>query len=140
MSAVLRITAPRGPRCPRRATIIKSVSGNGLCSTLASSHGARIQTSCSSSVVRVTGMVLSWIGSMIALPLHQEFGQTGDGVCNPPRFIGSQMLVAIIPSGSVQIVPAINRRQQYPVAVPNFEAVLILFNAPRRRKTAFLVA
>jgi hypothetical protein len=31
-----------------------------------SSHGARIHTSRSSSVVRITGIALEWIGSMIA--------------------------------------------------------------------------
>jgi hypothetical protein len=41
-------------------------SGNGLCSALASSQGARIQTSRSSSVVRITGMALGWIGSTMA--------------------------------------------------------------------------
>jgi hypothetical protein len=33
---------------------------------LASSHGARIQTSRSSSVSRMTGMAFGWIGSTIA--------------------------------------------------------------------------
>jgi len=33
--------------------------------TFASSHGARIQTSRSSSVVRITGIVFGWIGSTI---------------------------------------------------------------------------
>ena len=37
-----------------------------LCSARASSHGARIQTSRSSSVVRITGIALGWIGSTIA--------------------------------------------------------------------------
>ena len=39
-----------------RATILIASSGNGRCSALASSHGARIQTSRSSSVIRMTGM------------------------------------------------------------------------------------
>src|SRR5712691_3139208 len=40
MSAMLRIT-PRGPSLSvPRTTIFKSASGNGLCSALASSHGA----------------------------------------------------------------------------------------------------
>src|SRR5258705_2701643 len=44
MSAMLRIT-PRGTSLSvPRATIFKSASGNGPCSTLASSHGARIHT------------------------------------------------------------------------------------------------
>ena len=36
-----------------RMTILSASSGNGRCSALASSHGARIHTSRSSSVVRV---------------------------------------------------------------------------------------
>ena len=46
-----------------RMTIFGASSGNGRCSTLASSHGARIQTPRSSSVVRITGMALGWIDS-----------------------------------------------------------------------------
>jgi hypothetical protein len=49
-----------------RATILVASSGNGRCSALASSHGARIQTSRSSSVSRMTGMAFGWIGSTIA--------------------------------------------------------------------------
>ena len=113
-----RVEPTAGPAVSApRATIIKPASGSGLCSAFASSHGARIHTSRSSSVVSITGIALAPIGSTVALPLHQEFGQAGDGVRDPPRFIGSQMLVVIIPSGSVHIVPAINGRQQYPVAV-----------------------
>ena len=41
-------------------------SGTGRCNALASSHGARIQTSRSSSVVRITGMPFRWIGSTTA--------------------------------------------------------------------------
>jgi hypothetical protein len=48
---------------------------------------------------RDTGIALAPIGSTIALPPHQEFGQAGDGVRDPPRFIGSQVLVVIIPIG-----------------------------------------
>jgi len=36
---------------------------NGLCSAFASSHGARIHTSRSSSVVRITGIAFEWIGA-----------------------------------------------------------------------------
>lgn len=36
-----------------RITILSVLSGNGRCNALASSHGARIQTSRSSSVVRI---------------------------------------------------------------------------------------
>lgn len=38
------------------ATIRSEPFGKGRCSALASSHGARIQTSCSSAVVRITGI------------------------------------------------------------------------------------
>jgi hypothetical protein len=50
-----------------RATILSASSGSGLCNALASSHGARIHTSRSSSVVKITGMALGWIGPTIAL-------------------------------------------------------------------------
>lgn len=46
-----------------RATIRSMSSGNGRYSAFASDHGARIQTSRSSLVVRITGMVLGWIGA-----------------------------------------------------------------------------
>jgi hypothetical protein len=49
-----------------RATIIRSASGRGRCNALASFHGARIQTPYSSSVVRMTGTALGWIGSTTA--------------------------------------------------------------------------
>jgi hypothetical protein len=49
-----------------RATILSASPGNGRCNAFASSHGARIQTSHSSSVVRITGMALGWIGSTTA--------------------------------------------------------------------------
>jgi hypothetical protein len=39
---------------------------NGRCSALASFHGARIHTSRSSSVVRITGIAFGWIGSTTA--------------------------------------------------------------------------
>src|SRR5438874_11308554 len=39
-----------------RITILSASSGNGLCNAFASSHGARIQTSRSSSVVKITGI------------------------------------------------------------------------------------
>ena len=50
-----------------RITIWSASSGNGRCNALASSHGARIQTSHSSWVVRMTGIALGWIGSTMAL-------------------------------------------------------------------------
>ena len=46
-----------------RMTILSASSGNGRCSAFASSYCARIQTSRSSSVLRITGMALGWIGS-----------------------------------------------------------------------------
>jgi hypothetical protein len=49
-----------------RATIRSPSSANGRCSAFASSHGARIQTSRSSSLVRITGMAFGWIGSTTA--------------------------------------------------------------------------
>ena len=42
-------------------------SGNGRCSAFASLHGARIQTSRSSSLVRITGIALSWTCATLAL-------------------------------------------------------------------------
>ena len=49
-----------------RATIRRASSANGLSSAFASSHGARSQTSRSSSAVRITGMAFGWIGSTTA--------------------------------------------------------------------------
>ena len=49
-----------------RITIFDASSGNGRCNALASSQGARIHTSRSSSVVRITGIALGWIGSTMA--------------------------------------------------------------------------
>src|ERR1700716_2228054 len=46
-----------------RPTIFIASSANGRCNAFASSHGARIQTSRSSSVVRITGIAFGWIGS-----------------------------------------------------------------------------
>jgi hypothetical protein len=51
----------RAPRDDAEAS-----SGNRRCSSLASSHAARIQTS-RSSVIRMTGMAFGWIGSTKAL-------------------------------------------------------------------------
>jgi hypothetical protein len=47
-------------------TIFSASSGNGRCNAFASSHGARIQMSRSSSVVKITGIALGWIGSTTA--------------------------------------------------------------------------
>ena len=52
-----------------RITIFSASSGSGRCSTFASSQGARIQTSRSSSVVRITGIAFGWIGSTTGLCL-----------------------------------------------------------------------
>jgi hypothetical protein len=41
-----------------RMTILSASSGSGRCNAFASSHGARIHTSRSSSVVRITGMAV----------------------------------------------------------------------------------
>ena len=38
----------------------------GRCKAFASSQGARIQTSCSSPVVKITGIAFGWIGSTTA--------------------------------------------------------------------------
>ena len=59
-------TAARSSLSAPRATTLSASSGNGRCNDFASSHGARIQTSHSSCVVRITGMALGWIGSTIA--------------------------------------------------------------------------
>ena len=48
--------ATRSSLSAPRATIRNASSGTGLCNALASSHGARIQTSRSSSVMRITGI------------------------------------------------------------------------------------
>jgi hypothetical protein len=50
--------AARSSLSAPRATILSASSASGLCNAFASSHGARIQTSRSSSVVRITGMAL----------------------------------------------------------------------------------
>jgi hypothetical protein len=47
-------------------TILSASSGSGRCSALASSQGARIQMSRSSSLVRITGIAFGWIGSTTA--------------------------------------------------------------------------
>jgi hypothetical protein len=56
-----------------RATILSASYDNGLCKVFASFQGARIHTSHSSCVVRITGIAFGWIGSMIA------FGAVGHG-------------------------------------------------------------
>lgn len=49
-----------------RATMLGASSGNGGCGAFASSHRARIHTSRSSSLVRITGIALGCIGSTVA--------------------------------------------------------------------------
>jgi hypothetical protein len=49
-----------------RATIFDASSGKGRCNAFASSQGARIQTSHSSAVVKITGIAFEWIGSTTA--------------------------------------------------------------------------
>lgn len=64
MSALVKHHLPPQPCLPchaPRITIFSASSGNGCCRAFASSHGARIHTSHSSSVVRITGMALGWI-------------------------------------------------------------------------------
>jgi hypothetical protein len=58
--------AALSPLSAPRITIFSASSGKGRWRALASSHGARIHTSRSSSVVRITGMALGWIGSTTA--------------------------------------------------------------------------
>jgi hypothetical protein len=50
----------------RQAATRSSLSGKERCNAFASSHGARIQTSLSSTVVRITGIAFGWIGSTTA--------------------------------------------------------------------------
>jgi phage terminase Nu1 subunit (DNA packaging protein) len=54
-----------------RATIIKSASGTGRCNTLASSQGARIQTSHSSGVVRIQDARAQEIELRVAREQHK---------------------------------------------------------------------
>ena len=67
-------------------TICCTSSGNGRCSAFASSQGARIQTSRSSSVVRITGIAL-WIDATIA------FGEVGRKADRAARTASSRMVV-----------------------------------------------
>jgi len=58
--------AARSSLSAPRATIFDASSGKGRCNAFASSQGARIQTSHSSGVVKITGIAFGWIGSTIA--------------------------------------------------------------------------
>jgi hypothetical protein len=89
--------AARSSLSAPRATTRSASSGNGRCSAFASSQGARIQTSRSSSVVRITGMALGCIGSTIAF---------GEIVRNPYDVVGPGISLDLVPRSplnSVQI-------------------------------------
>jgi hypothetical protein len=58
--------AARSSLSTPRPTIFNVSSGSGRCNAFASSHGARSQTSRSSSVVKITGIAFGWIGSTTA--------------------------------------------------------------------------
>jgi hypothetical protein len=60
--------ASRKAGCRKSARPVSSTHrrASGRCSDFASSHGARIQTSCSSSVVRIADIALGWLGSTVA--------------------------------------------------------------------------
>jgi hypothetical protein len=69
---LLRAVTSHGPAFPILLFLaahhdLQRIVGQWRCSALASSHGARIQTSRSSSVVNITGMALGWIGSTTAV-------------------------------------------------------------------------
>jgi hypothetical protein len=51
------------------------ISNFGIVNAGVSSHGARIQTSHSSGVVRITGMAFGWIGSATAFRLNAGLGR-----------------------------------------------------------------
>lgn len=70
---VVALELPLYPLCPPpRITILSASSGNGRCSALASIYGARIQTSRSLSVVRITGFGFGRIASTMAFGSRQE--------------------------------------------------------------------
>jgi hypothetical protein len=73
-----RHDAARSSLSTPRATIFRASSGNGRCSALASSQGARIHTSRSSSVVRITGIAFGWIGSTTAFGAAVDEMRSGD--------------------------------------------------------------
>jgi hypothetical protein len=60
-----------------RATILTASSGNGLWSACASYHGACIQTSYSSAVVRITGMALGSTGDVESAAYAKETPRKG---------------------------------------------------------------
>ena len=74
--------AARSSLSAPRMMILSASLGNGRCSVFASSHGARIQTSRSSSVVRITGIAFrrrcdvvknSVIEQITILPLRESY-------------------------------------------------------------------
>jgi hypothetical protein len=66
-SSLQNLTPPPDLPLPApRITILSASSGNGRRSAFASSQGARIQTSGSSSAVRITGIAFGWIGLAMA--------------------------------------------------------------------------
>jgi hypothetical protein len=75
-----------------RSAIARSSSGSGRCNDFASSHGALIQTSRSSSVVRITGMAFGWIGGTTAFGAVVCGNQrSSQGLCAPePKIIRNQ--------------------------------------------------
>jgi hypothetical protein len=73
------------------------------------------------------------------LPLHQEFRQACDGIRDAPRFVRSQAAVAERPF--LKVIPAKDDGQHNAVSVNDMKAIVAdLFDAPGRRKPAFLVA
>jgi hypothetical protein len=72
-------------------------------------------------------------------PLHQEFGQPGNAVCQSPGFIGGQLAG---PDAVARFVIAAEYpRQRNPIGVLHLIAVTrCLHGRPWRRKSAFLVA
>ena len=91
--------------------------GQGRCSAFASSQGARIQISSSSSVVRMTGIAFSWIGSTTAFASvvrkrkrtspEGNDGETAAARTLPgyrvDRLAGVRELVGV--TGSIPVVP-----------------------------------
>jgi hypothetical protein len=72
------------------------------------------------------------------LPLHQEFGQTGDGVRDASRFVGGQAAMAERPF--LKVVPAKDGGEYNAVGINHMKAIVAdLQDAPRRGKSAFLV-
>src|ERR1700744_6491409 len=78
-----------------RITILSASSGSGRCNALASSHGARNHTSRSSSVVRITGIALGWIGATTAF---------GTVVRNPQTSCGPGIGLDFVPRSPLNVV------------------------------------